>query len=125
MNQKDKRHFTRIPFDAAVRIVQPDNNQSWDCKLLDISLNGALTSQPSNWQAKIDDNFKLEFHLGDNDDLSLHMDVKVAHMANQRVGFHCEQMDVDTATHLHRLVELNLGDQALLEREFSELLKHH
>jgi hypothetical protein len=31
-------------------------------------------------------------------------------------------MDLDTATHLHRLVELNLGDETLLERDLAELI---
>jgi hypothetical protein len=31
-------------------------------------------------------------------------------------------MEIDSITHLRRLVELNLGDEALLERELEQLL---
>jgi hypothetical protein len=38
------------------------------------------------------------------------------------LGFQVQYIDLDSATHLRRLVELNLGDPALLEREFENLL---
>ena len=37
-------------------------------------------------------------------------------------GLHCLAIDIDSVTHLRRLVELNLGDPALLEREVSALV---
>jgi hypothetical protein len=49
------------------------------------------------------------------------MDVTVAHCESEHVGFHCDHIDIDSITHLRRLVELNLGDPELLERELSAL----
>ena len=123
--QPEQRHFTRIPFDARIRILQADGEQSWSGNLIDISLNGALVTQADDWPAKIGDRIQLELHLGDDTDPCLHMDTTVAHIENKRVGLHCKQMDLDTATHLHRLLELNLGDPELLKRELSELIQHH
>ncbi len=123
--QPEQRHFTRIPFDARIRILQADGEQSWIGSLLDISLNGALVTQADDWPAKIGDRIQLELQLGEDADLCLHMDTTVAHIENKRVGLHCKQMDLDTATHLHRLLELNLGDPELLKRELSELIQHH
>ena len=37
-------------------------------------------------------------------------------------GLICRNLDIDSATHLRRLVELNLGDPKLLERELSALV---
>ena len=37
------------------------------------------------------------------------------------VGMVCRHIDVDSISHLRRLVELNLGDEALLERELAAL----
>ena len=37
------------------------------------------------------------------------------------IGFVCRHIDVDSISHLRRLVELNLGDEALLERELAAL----
>lgn len=121
------RHFTRIPFDAETHILSTDNSQKWPCTLLDISLNGALISPPVDWHAATDDNFKLELQLGSGDDksLRLHMGVRVAHIEDDHVGLQIIDMDVDTASHLHRLVELNAGDPELLKRELAELINQH
>lgn len=124
---QEQRHFTRIPFDATVRILHPQSGHSWDCQLVDISLNGVLVSEPENWPGRNGENYKLELQLGSGieEELRLHMDVSVAHIENKHIGFHCTKMDVDTATHLHRLVELNLGDTIILQRELTELIKQH
>ena len=49
------------------------------------------------------------------------MDVEIAHRENDELGLNCKDIDVDSITHLRRLVELNLGDPELLERELSAL----
>ncbi len=36
--------------------------------------------------------------------------------------FRCEHIDIDSITHLKRLIELNLGDEALLHRELAHLI---
>ncbi len=124
-DQPEQRHFTRIPFDARIRIIQPEGRQRWDSTLLDISLNGALVVRPDNWAVKIGEPVQLELQLGENMQIHLHMDTTVAHIEDSLVGLHCRQMDLDTATHLHRLLELNLGNPELLKRELSELIRHH
>ena len=50
------------------------------------------------------------------------MDARVAHVGCGLLGVVCQLIDIDSATHLRRLVELNLGDPALLERELSALI---
>lgn len=121
------RHFSRIPFDAEASILSSDGSQKWPCTLLDISLNGALTSLPDDWTGQRGDKYKLELQLGSlhEEALRLHMDVTVSHIENDHIGLQILQMDVDTASHLHRLVELNSGDPQILQREFAELIKQH
>ena len=46
----------------------------------------------------------------------------VAHREGRRAGLACQSIDVDSVTHLRRLVELNAGDPDLLQRELSALL---
>jgi hypothetical protein len=41
-------------------------------------------------------------------------------MANY-YGLACREIDLDSVTHLRRLVALNLGDETLAEREFAQL----
>jgi len=50
------------------------------------------------------------------------MTASVAHIDPTRIGFICEHIDLDSITHLKRLVELNLGDEELLHRELSSLI---
>ena len=38
-------------------------------------------------------------------------------------GLLCKGIDLDSVTHLRRLIELQLGDPALLERDLAELIQ--
>lgn len=123
-NQKEQRHFSRIPFDAEVRICDPQDGSSHVAQLLDISLKGALTTQPETSTAEVSKTYQLELSLtAAGSDVKLQMEASVVHMEDGRIGFQYQNMDLDTATHLHRLVELNLGDEKLMERELAELAK--
>lgn len=97
------------------------NNKQWESTLLDISLKGALVSTPDNWHEEIGSEYKLFIRI-DNSDIEIDMDVTLAHSENDHLGFHCETIDIDSATALRRLVELNLADEELLEREISNML---
>jgi hypothetical protein len=50
------------------------------------------------------------------------MQTRVAHVEGPQAGLLCISIDIDSVTHLRRLLELNLGDPALLERELSALI---
>lgn len=114
----DQRQFTRIPFESPVHIVSAEG--AWNCNLVDISLNGVLVDEPQGWKAQVDDLFLLELDLHDSD-IEIRMEVIVAHMEPGRVGFKCKHIDLDSITHLRRLVELNLGSTDILSRELSAL----
>jgi hypothetical protein len=114
---QEQRQFSRIAFDAAARLNS--ESASWESRVIDVSLKGALLEQPAGWTGSIGDRYTLTLPLAD--DVAILMEVAVAHIEDGRVGFHCEHIDVDSITHLRRLVELNLGDPALLERELAHL----
>lgn len=117
-NESEQRQHHRVLFDTLATIHINANNIN--ATMIDISLQGALIQKPDSWTAKIGDTGQLRLVLSDN--LSaISMDVKVAHVENDHVGFHCEHIDIDSITHLRRLVELNLGDPEMLERELSAL----
>jgi hypothetical protein len=111
---KEKRRFKRTPFDSKVIIT--GTNSEWQSKLIDISLKGVLIDMPENWQGKEQDAFKLDISLG-NDEVIIHMDASVSHVGNQHIGFHCSHIDINSIVHLKRLMELNLGDAKLVNRE--------
>ena len=118
----EKRRFTRIPFDAEIRITHPVTGTAYEVQLLDISLKGALTTLPFSWQPEAGNTYLLELTLAASDtDIKLCMEASLVHTENGHLGFQYQQMDLDTATHLHRLIELNLGDEKLMERELAEL----
>ncbi len=117
---EQKRQFTRIPFDADVRLTK-QSGVAWDSRLYDISLKGALIAAPNGWDAQRGDEFLLEVFLA-GEDIKIDMNVSIAHIGDGRVGFLCEFIDIDSISHLHRLIELNLGDEDQLEREISEMI---
>lgn len=121
MSTPQMRHFTRVPFDCEARLVS--GLQSWPTHLIDISLKGALISKPTNWQGQRGDKFLLEILLA-GQDINIRMEVHVSHVEEDRVGFGCDHVDIDSASHLHRLMELNLGNEDLLEREIHEMISH-
>ncbi len=112
-----QRCFSRIPFD--VRATLKDANHSWETELLDISLHGALIRVPDSFETNADQCYQLIVHLEGGPDIC--MDVNIAHHEAHELGLNCRDIDVDSITHLRRLMELNLGDPELLERELSAL----
>jgi len=114
---EEQRQFSRIPFD--VRVTLAHGEQVWETGLIDISLHGALIKEPRDFTSDPEQDYRLSVHLEGGPDIC--MDVRVAHQENEKLGLNCRDIDVDSITHLRRLVELNLGDPELLERELSAL----
>jgi len=115
----NRRRFSRIPFHCEARLFLPDGEYA--VEVLDLSLQGALISptDPSMY-VTVGSQGTLKLRL---DDLGagIRMAVTVVHHMTQCYGLLCREIDLDSVTHLRRLVELNLGDEALAEREFSLL----
>ena len=116
----DRRRFSRIPFDAPVRLHQNDWHAA--TKLLDISLQGALIQQPDNWeQADATQPFQLVIELSELE--HIHMEAEQSFARDGLLGMKCHHMDLDSISHLKRLVLLNLGDEELAERELAALCR--
>ena len=79
-----------------------------------------LTRGASNRYASEGDTFDIVIQLGDSA-ASIQMTVILRHYEERQLGFECQTLDLDSATHLRRLVELNLGDEAELHRELALL----
>ncbi len=117
----NNRRFSRILFCNEAALEQ--DQQVFDTSVLDLSLKGALISRPAGWAGVVGSPGVLRFRLSQSE-LELVMEVIIAHTHDQTVGLKCERMDIDSASHLRRLLELNLGDADLLSRELSELSNH-
>lgn len=116
-DSQHQRNFSRIAFDVDATIKDPQ--QSWQTRLIDISLHGALIETPDNFSPAKDQLLQLSVHLDGGPDIC--MEVKIMHQEQHQAGLRCEDIDVSSITHLRRLLELNLDDPELLERELSAL----
>ncbi|MCC5797679.1 MAG: PilZ domain-containing protein [Methylophaga sp.] len=121
-NSSDRRHFSRVPFRAQATLSQP--TQQLNCRVKDLSLNGLLTEKPPGWTGQVGDVYQIDVVLNQGE-LCISMDAEVAHIDKDTLGFHCQLIDLDSISHLKRLMELNLGDSGLLQRELSHLIEQH
>lgn len=91
--------------------------------MLDISLRGLLldcdvgaelpaSGAPAGARVQLDDA-----------DFDIALEGTVIHVEGTHVGVECTRMDLESAARLRRLVELNLADVELLERELAELIR--
>ena len=121
----EHRRFTRIPFDAEVHLRDPQNKKSWSSELIDISLKGLKLSTPVDWNEEWDSvedtNFEITLILA-RDDVEIRFQAILKHHDEAVLGLQTLHIDVESASYLHRLLELNLGDSKLLDREYLELI---
>jgi hypothetical protein len=120
-SQPQRRHFTRIQFATEYRLTDPDKGNTWSSELVDLSLHGALIHRPADFNQSVGDKLKLQLKLGE-DGVKIEMETHIAHIHNDLVGLECEHIDIDSMTHLRRILELNLGDPTLMEREIPEMI---
>ena len=92
-NSPERRRFTHIPFEASVSISSPKGK--WMGKLLDVSLNVVLISQPQNWKNKENTPYLLEIHPADGV-FHIRMEVTASHQQNETIGFQCNHIDIDS-----------------------------
>lgn len=116
----ERRKFWRATFSAPVTVISDE--ATVHAMLDDISLKGALLEMPLGWHGKIGDQCRLSLRLGGAPDMAITMWARVNHIDGIKAGLECESIDLDSITHLRRLVELNAGDVTLLERELSALV---
>ena len=113
------RFFERIAFDAPTELVQGERR--WPVTLLDLSLKGLLIERPEQWEFDDTQDFEAIIHL--DADTRVEMQVELRHEEPSRLGFICLHIDLDSMTHLHRLVELNVADSTEMMRELRELIE--
>lgn len=115
---ENRRQFTRVLF--SINAILEVEQKNYPVTIHDISLNGALITMPS-----VDNSLKgklglLHFDLADGESI-VEMHVAIVHEVNEELGLQCNAIDIDSVTHLRRLVELNLGDESQLHKELSQL----
>lgn len=119
----EHRHTHRVRFDYMVEFEAPDCKHV--CELVDISLEGALIAACSGATPAAGTPCKLKISLDESNEHQIIMVGTVARKIENRVGIHCESIDADSMTHLRKLVEYNLGDVELVNRDFEALVHDH
>lgn len=114
-----RRRFSRIRFVGDARLFCDGRSQ--DCEVRDLSLKGALVTLREGIRPRVGEHCVLELAL-DEAGTQIRMEGEIAHVADAQLGLACREIDLDSLTHLRRLLELNLGDRELLDRELSVLL---
>lgn len=115
----ERRQYSRIAFHAPAQLTLID--QEISVVVLDLSLKGALVRLPAETKLKEGVLASLLVRLDEQGD-HIRMETRASHTEGRYVGLLCLSIDLDSVTHLRRLVELNLGSEELLQREVSALL---
>ncbi|WP_407332287.1 PilZ domain-containing protein [Enterovibrio sp. 27052020O] len=114
----ERRMFSRVVYLTPANIKQGDQN--WTSNVLDLSLKGALLSTPSDWGVGNETDYIVSFKLHDSD-IELCMELQLIQDGGDYLRFQIDHIDIDSASHLKRLVELNVGNDDLLHRELAQL----
>ena len=120
MTNAERRQFNRVLFKSSAKLIADTTHV--DCEIIDLSLHGALVKLLAPIDLEAVQNYQLDIPLTDDGEL-ISMALRLTHQKNDQLGLECTHIDLDSITHLRRLVELNLGDSELLERDFQSLIK--
>ena len=121
MIDNERRHFPRFPFHARAIVVFPMTYR--DVTLLDISTNGAFVEAIDAREFFVGARCALRV-LGVAVRQVLEVDAIVMHcMDGRRFGLGLHNIGPGAEKALRRLIEMNLGTEALLRRELCVLLK--
>ncbi len=91
-------------------------------QVLDLSLKGALLRLPQQ-AGELDAGSPclLKVQLSDLN-TTIAMAGELAHVEGDNAGVICRSIDLESITHLRRLIEMNLGDSTLLDRDLKALI---
>jgi len=122
----ERRKFSRVNFQGLCSLVfdKKTEHHDFEASLIDISLNGALISiNPIIVDLEEE---VIQLHLAlEGSDIELVLNGFVCHQQENLLGMQFTKLSIETISHLKRLIELNLGDQNSMEREFAELIEQH
>ncbi|HJW86675.1 MAG TPA: PilZ domain-containing protein [Candidatus Brocadiaceae bacterium] len=116
----NKRLFRRIPFDTQTRVIC--NNVTYNGTLLDISLKGALIQFIEPIPAVKGECYNIAIHLPSSN-VNMFFEATLVHVSQVNYGFKFLTENIDTITHLRRLMELNIGDDKAVVEELAYWLQ--
>jgi len=115
----ERRQFNRVVFDTTATFYA--DKRKVECQIIDLSIQGVLLKLLDKTEIEVGSTYELEIPLGERDEI-ISLELELTHQQDKTLGLMCSYIDLVSITHLRRLVELNLGDSELLERDFNALL---
>ena len=116
----ERRNFQRVPFAISTEINCAGNQYSGE--LSDISLQGATVLIDENIPLTEGNRCRLTIALLGSE-VTLRFDTDIIQRQGKRIGFRFVSKDIETASHLRRLLELNIGSSEVIEKEIAQWLK--
>ncbi|MGF1697599.1 PilZ domain-containing protein [Vibrio lamellibrachiae] len=115
----EKRRFSRVIYQAPAAITQ--GHIAVDASIQDLSLHGVLLSAEASCE-DLDLNMMadIQFSLPDSD-IVIDMVVNLVNINNNIIHASIDHIDIESISHLKRLIELNVGDDSLLHRDIEHL----
>lgn len=114
----ERRRFHRIATDKVVVADAADGQHTG--LVLDVSLRGLLFVVNDGWRPE--PGTDIVAHVALDEQSTIDMNGQIAHVEGDHIGLNCTRVDLEDASKLRRMVELNLADNTLLERELAELV---
>jgi len=115
----DKRVFQRVLFSHDAKLMHQNNKHT--TQILDLSLHGFLCTQPPAANITLNDDVTLELTL--DQERKIIMQATIVHIEDSHLGMDCHHIDIDSISELKRLIQLNLADDDLLNRDVNVLAR--
>ncbi|MCK4509158.1 MAG: PilZ domain-containing protein [Desulfuromonadales bacterium] len=117
----NNRHFRRIPFEAEVTLNS--GQETWAGELLDVAMKGAMVGTDAPLPISLGTECELCISLPGTP-ISLEFQAELVHTEESRYGFKFISENLETLTHLRKLIELNTGDAEATRSELSAWLSN-
>lgn len=113
----NKRQFQRVLFNHDASLTC--NGHQWSTNVIDLSLRGLSCTKPKNVTFEIDQLMTLSIQLAQEQVII--MEAVIIHNEKGVLGMRCTRIDINSISELRRLVQLNLADEGLLQRDIEHL----
>ena len=117
---ENTRQFKRVPFLSHTQVIC--GNKTFVGELLDISMRGALLLLRDEADWPTGQICYLDIALA-NSEIHMQFEAELVHREETHYGFKFLSEDIETFTHLRRLLELNVGDAEVIDRELADWMK--
>ena len=121
-HEPERRQVHRVTFHAEGRLHCPQGILA--IHISDLSLKGALVTIAEAGAAPPPISaMTCRMELPLDDEIKIECNAHVVRQDGRELGLHIDELDLESIQHLRRLIELNLGDPELLNRDLAALFQ--